>query len=114
MCGRLGWRGPVGSDDMQAVAVTDWCGAAEALTLALEARLDLLVSANQEMCDPRVVEKAVDASSIWSGPGTSARTASTGPSREWIRCARNADPTCSCRPGTLDAFAGQQASTTTA
>ncbi|MFG2053257.1 glycoside hydrolase family 3 protein [Micromonospora sp. NPDC048930] len=58
--GRLGWRGPVVSDDMQAVAITDRYGAAEAVALALQAGLDLLVFANQQVYDPRVVDETVD------------------------------------------------------
>ncbi|MBO4209008.1 glycoside hydrolase family 3 [Micromonospora echinofusca] len=58
--GRLGWHGPVVSDDMQAVAVTDRYGAAEAVDLALQAGLDLLVFANQQVYDPGVVEETID------------------------------------------------------
>lgn len=58
--GRLGWRGPVVSDDMQAVAITDRYGAAEAVALALQAGLDLLIFANQQVYNPRVVEETVD------------------------------------------------------
>jgi beta-N-acetylhexosaminidase len=58
--GRLGWRGPVVSDDMQAVAITDRYGAAEAVALALQAGLDLLVFANQQVHNERVVEETVD------------------------------------------------------
>ncbi|WP_433319863.1 glycoside hydrolase family 3 N-terminal domain-containing protein [Micromonospora chersina] len=58
--GRLGWHGPVVSDDMQAVAITDRYGAAEAVALALQAGLDLLVFANQQVYNPKVVEETVD------------------------------------------------------
>lgn len=58
--GRLGWQGPVVSDDMQAVAVTRRYGAAEAVALALQAGLDLLVFANQQVYDPRVVDETLD------------------------------------------------------
>ncbi|MFE9692340.1 glycoside hydrolase family 3 N-terminal domain-containing protein [Micromonospora sp. NPDC005806] len=58
--GRLGWHGPVVSDDMQAVAITERYGAAEAVALALQAGLDLLVFANQQVYDQRVVEETVD------------------------------------------------------
>ncbi|MGC1214808.1 MAG: glycoside hydrolase family 3 N-terminal domain-containing protein [Micromonospora sp.] len=58
--GRLGWQGPVVSDDMQAVAITRRYGAAEAVALALQAGLDLLVFANQQVYDPRVVDKTID------------------------------------------------------
>ncbi|WP_231925357.1 glycoside hydrolase family 3 N-terminal domain-containing protein [Micromonospora purpureochromogenes] len=59
--GRLGWRGPVVSDDMQAVAITERYGAAEAVALASRAGLDLLVFANQQVYNARVVEETVDA-----------------------------------------------------
>lgn len=58
--GRLGWHGPVVSDDMQAVAITDRYGAGEAVALALQAGLDLLVFANQQVYHPRVVEETID------------------------------------------------------
>ncbi|MFR9776997.1 glycoside hydrolase family 3 N-terminal domain-containing protein [Micromonospora sp. MS34] len=58
--GRLGWRGPVVSDDMQAVAITRRYGDAEAVALALQAGLDLLVFANQQVYEPRIVEQTVD------------------------------------------------------
>ena len=57
--GRLGWHGPVVSDDMQAVAITDRYGAAEAVALALQAGLDLLVFANQQVYNQRVVEETI-------------------------------------------------------
>lgn len=58
--GRLGWQGPVVSDDMQAVAITRRYGTAEALALALQAGLDLLVFANQQVYDARIVKKTID------------------------------------------------------
>ncbi len=58
--GKLGWKGPVVSDDMQAVAITSRYGRAEATTLALEAGLDLLVYANQETYNPDIVNQTVD------------------------------------------------------
>jgi beta-N-acetylhexosaminidase len=58
--GRLGWHGPVVSDDMQAAAITERYGAAEAAALALQAGVDLLVFANQQVYNPRVVEETVD------------------------------------------------------
>lgn len=58
--GRLGWQGPVVSDDMQAVAITRRYGAAEAVALALQAGLDLLVFANQQVYDPKVVDQTID------------------------------------------------------
>lgn len=58
--GRLGFRGPAVSDDMQAVAITRRYGAAEAVTLALQAGVDLLVFANQQVYDPSIVDKTID------------------------------------------------------
>ncbi|MEE6305926.1 glycoside hydrolase family 3 N-terminal domain-containing protein [Plantactinospora veratri] len=58
--GRLGWRGPVVSDDMQAVAVTSRFGRDEAVALALEAGVDLLVFGNQQEYDPNVVGHTLD------------------------------------------------------
>ncbi|MEV5766764.1 glycoside hydrolase family 3 N-terminal domain-containing protein [Micromonospora sp. NPDC052213] len=58
--GQLGWRGPVVSDDMQAVAITRRYGSAEAVALALRAGLDLLVFANQQEYDPDIVDKTLD------------------------------------------------------
>jgi beta-N-acetylhexosaminidase len=59
--GQLKWNGPVVSDDMQAVAITSKYGAAEAATMALTAGVDLLVYANQQVYDPGIVGKTVDA-----------------------------------------------------
>ena len=58
--GKLGWKGPCVSDDMQAVAITSKYGRAEATTLALEAGLDLLVFANQETYNPKIVDQTID------------------------------------------------------
>jgi len=58
--GRLKFAGPAVSDDMQAVAITSKYGAAEAATLALQAGVDLLVYANQQVYDPKIVDKTVD------------------------------------------------------
>jgi beta-N-acetylhexosaminidase len=57
--GKLKFAGPVVSDDMQAVAITSKYGAAEAATLALQAGVDLLVYANQQVYDPKIVDKTV-------------------------------------------------------
>jgi beta-N-acetylhexosaminidase len=57
--GRLRFAGPVVSDDMQAVAITSKYGAAEAAMLALQAGVDLLVYANQQVYDPKIVDKTV-------------------------------------------------------
>ncbi|TDC40707.1 glycoside hydrolase family 3 [Micromonospora sp. 15K316] len=59
--GELGWQGPVVSDDMQAAAITRRHGSAEAVRLALQAGVDLLVFANQQVYDPEIVGKTVDA-----------------------------------------------------
>jgi beta-N-acetylhexosaminidase len=58
--GQLGWRGPVVSDDMQAAAITQQYGSAQAVAMALEAGLDLLVFANQQVYDTAVVQQTVD------------------------------------------------------
>ncbi|SCL33969.1 beta-N-acetylhexosaminidase [Micromonospora rhizosphaerae] len=58
--GRLGFQGPVVSDDMQAVAITRRYGAPEAVALALQAGIDLLVFANQQVYDPMVVDRTLD------------------------------------------------------
>ncbi|MGI5147621.1 glycoside hydrolase family 3 N-terminal domain-containing protein [Plantactinospora sp. CA-294935] len=58
--GRLGWRGPVVSDDMQAVAITSRFGLDEAVALALEAGVDLLVFGNQQEYDPNIVGQTLD------------------------------------------------------
>jgi beta-N-acetylhexosaminidase len=48
------------SDDMQAVAISSRFGADEALALGLQAGMDLLVFANQQVYDENVVDKALD------------------------------------------------------
>ncbi|MER7442429.1 glycoside hydrolase family 3 N-terminal domain-containing protein [Micromonospora avicenniae] len=58
--GDLGWQGPVVSDDMQAAAITRRHGTADAVRLALQAGVDLLVFANQQAFDPGIVEKTLD------------------------------------------------------
>jgi beta-N-acetylhexosaminidase len=58
--GKLGYKGAVVSDDMQAVAITSKYGRAEATTLAVEAGVDLLVYANQEQYDQNIVSETVD------------------------------------------------------
>lgn len=58
--GQLGWRGPVVSDDMQAAAITQRYGAADAAALAVEAGVDLLVYANQQVYDANVVEATLN------------------------------------------------------
>jgi beta-N-acetylhexosaminidase len=59
--GQLGWTGPVVTDDLQAAAIVKAFGFAEAVVLALEAGNDLLLLANQQSYDPRVVAKVIDA-----------------------------------------------------
>jgi beta-N-acetylhexosaminidase len=58
--GDLGWKGPVVSDDMQAVGITDKYGHDQAVTLALQAGVDLLVYANQQVYDANVVTRTID------------------------------------------------------
>lgn len=55
----LGWDGVVVTDDLQAAAITQAFGADEAVLLALEAGNDLLLLANQQVYDPKVVERVV-------------------------------------------------------
>ena len=59
--GQLGFKGPVVSDDMQATGITKKYGHDEALSLALQAGMDLLVYANQQQYDAGIVEKTLDA-----------------------------------------------------
>ncbi|MEV0716487.1 glycoside hydrolase family 3 N-terminal domain-containing protein [Asanoa sp. NPDC050611] len=58
--GQLGWKGPVVSDDMQAAAITRQFGGDQAVALGLEAGLDLLVFANQQVYDPNIVDETLD------------------------------------------------------
>ncbi|MFC4105447.1 glycoside hydrolase family 3 N-terminal domain-containing protein [Micromonospora zhanjiangensis] len=58
--GRLGWKGPVVSDDMQAAAITRRYGVDDAVALALAAGVDLLVFANQQVYDDTVFTRTVD------------------------------------------------------
>jgi beta-N-acetylhexosaminidase len=58
--GRLGWAGPVVSDDLQAAAITRRYGPDEAVTMGLQAGLDLLVFANQQVYDTTVVDRTLD------------------------------------------------------
>ena len=58
--GELGWTGPVVTDDLQAAAIDKAFGFDEAIVLALEAGNDLLLFANQQTYDPRVVGQAID------------------------------------------------------
>jgi len=58
--GDLGWTGPVVSDDMQAKGITEKYGTDQAFTLAVQAGVDLLVYANQQVYDPAIVTKILD------------------------------------------------------
>jgi beta-N-acetylhexosaminidase len=58
--GRLGWAGPVITDDLQAAAITHAFGADDAIGLAIEAGVDLLLFANQQVYDPGIVGHAID------------------------------------------------------
>jgi beta-N-acetylhexosaminidase len=58
--GQLGWAGPVVSDDMQAVAISSRYGPAQAVTMAIDAGVDLLVFANEQTFNPNVVTETVD------------------------------------------------------
>ncbi len=59
--GEMGWTGPVVTDDLQAAAIDDAFGFDEAVVLALEAGNDLLLFANQQGYDPKIVSRAIDA-----------------------------------------------------
>jgi beta-N-acetylhexosaminidase len=73
--GQLGFRGPVVSDDMQAVAITSKYGRADATIRALEAGVDLLVFANQQQYDQNIFDETVTtvADAVHSGRITEAR-----------------------------------------
>jgi beta-N-acetylhexosaminidase len=58
--GQLGWTGPVVSDDMQAVAISSKYGPAQSVTMAIDAGVDLLVFANQQVFNPNIVTETVD------------------------------------------------------
>ena len=57
---RLGFEGVIVSDDMQMRAIADHYGQAEALLLAVEAGVDVLVFGNNLDYDPEIVPKAID------------------------------------------------------
>ena len=57
--GELGWTGVVVTDDLQAAAVTKAFGRDEAVLLALEAGNDLLLFANQQVYDAKIVARVV-------------------------------------------------------
>jgi len=58
--GELAWSGVVVTDDLQAAAITKTFGRDEAILLALEAGNDLLLLANQQVYDPRIVTRVVE------------------------------------------------------
>ncbi len=58
--GQLGWEGVVISDDLQASAITQAFGADEAVALAIEAGVDLLLFANQQVYDKDIVRRVID------------------------------------------------------
>ncbi len=55
----LGWDGVVVSDDLQAHAISQEYGADEPIALAIEAGVDLLLFANQQVFDPDIVDHAI-------------------------------------------------------
>ena len=57
--GELGWDGIVVTDDLQATAITKAFGRDEAVLLALEAGNDLLLFANQQLYDAKLVARVV-------------------------------------------------------
>ena len=67
--GELGWTGAVVTDDLQAAAITAAVGRDEAIVRALEAGNDLLLFANQQVYDPRLVGRVIDgvATAVASG-----------------------------------------------
>jgi len=58
--GELGWAGPIGSDDMQAVAISSRYDPAQSVTMAIDAGVDPLVFANQQAFDQTIVTRTVD------------------------------------------------------
>ncbi|GAA5200475.1 glycoside hydrolase family 3 protein [Rugosimonospora acidiphila] len=58
--GQLRFKGPVVSDDMQAVAISSKFGRDQSVAMALAAGLDLLVFGNQEVFDPNIVDETLD------------------------------------------------------
>ncbi|HEX2626125.1 MAG TPA: glycoside hydrolase family 3 N-terminal domain-containing protein [Candidatus Limnocylindrales bacterium] len=58
--GQLGFEGPVVTDDMGAAAITEAFGFDDAIGLALEAGNDILLFANQQTYDPKLVGKVID------------------------------------------------------
>jgi beta-N-acetylhexosaminidase len=56
----LGWTGAVISDDLQAPAITLAYGPNEAIALAIEAGVDLLLFANQQVYDDEIVDHTIE------------------------------------------------------
>jgi beta-N-acetylhexosaminidase len=82
---RIGWRGIVVTDDLQAAAIESAFGRDEAMILALEAGNDLLLFANQQSYDPRIVSRAVDAI---AGAVASKRLSAARIDEAWARVQR--------------------------
>lgn len=57
---RLGYDGPVISDDLQMGAIRDAYGHEDAVALAIEAGVDILLFANQLVYEPEIAERTVD------------------------------------------------------
>lgn len=57
---RLGWDGAVISDDMQMGAIRDAYGYEEAVALAIEAGVDMLLIANQLVYEPDIARRTID------------------------------------------------------
>jgi beta-N-acetylhexosaminidase len=57
---RLGYDGPVISDDLQMGAIREAYGHDEAVALAIEAGIDILLIANQLVYEPEVVQRTID------------------------------------------------------
>lgn len=57
---QLGWDGVVISDDLQMGAIRDAYGHEEAVTLAIEAGIDLLTIANQQVYEEGIVTRTID------------------------------------------------------
>ncbi len=56
---RIGWEGPIISDDLQMAALSDRYGYEEVVAFAIEAGIDLLLVANQVRYDPDVVPRTI-------------------------------------------------------
>jgi beta-N-acetylhexosaminidase len=67
--GALGWDGIVVTDDLQAAAIDKTFGFGEAVVLALEAGNDLLLFANQQSYDPKIVGRTIDIIDVAVGAG---------------------------------------------